>query len=421
MPPRIQSAEIVAVGSELLTPFKLDSNSLFLTGRLNDLGVAVHAKAIVRDHREALGRWIAAALERVDLLITTGGLGPTEDDVTREAVADVFGLPLDEHAEILDAIRARFARRRLEMPSINRRQALVPRGAEVLPNPAGTAPGLWLARDDRVIVLLPGPPRELTPMFDVHVAPRLAARTSATPLRRRVIRVAGRTESHVEEVAQPIYSRIGTSAVHVDTTILASPGLIELHLEGRGADVVEIDRVLADGAARLSQALSPHVVSDDGRTLETVVGDLLRDRGWTLAAAESCTAGLVLGRLTEVAGSSAWITGGVVAYANDAKVSLLGVPDAMIREHGAVSEPVAEAMANGVRVRLSADIGVAITGIAGPTGGSASKPVGTVVVAVSGTRPAVRTFLFGGDRAAVRTQSVVAALDMVRRAALPGE
>ena len=416
MPAEIRTAEILAVGSELLTPHRLDTNSLYLTGRLNELGVQVLAKAAVRDRRPMLREWVRLALSRADLVVTTGGLGPTDDDVTREAVADALGLPLRDDDGILESIRARFRSRGLEMPAINLRQARVIEGATVLANPRGTAPGQWIETGDRVIVLLPGPPRELQPMFEEQVAPRLARRTPPAPLRRRVIKITGRSESHVDEVAQPIYATLGDADVTVETSILASPGLIEIHLEGRGVDPRQIDDLLAAGVERLTAALAPYVFSDDGRALEMVVGDALRAHGWRIAVAESCTAGLVLGRLTDVPGSSAWVVGGVVAYANDVKRSELDVPADLLAAHGAVSEPVAQAMAAGVRARLGAEVGVAVTGIAGPGGGSDAKPVGTVVIAVTTPHAAtVRTFLFLGDRPMIRTQSVVAALDMVRR------
>ncbi len=415
----LATAEIVAVGSELLTPFRIDSNSLFLTRRLNDAGLVVRIKSIVGDDRVALAAIVRAALDRADLVITTGGLGPTDDDVTREVVAGVLDLPLEEDAGVLAVIRARFDRRRVPMPEINRRQAMVPRGARVLDNPNGTAPGLWIDAGARVVVLLPGPPRELEPMFEAGVAPYLASPAAARHLRRRVLKITGRSESQVEEVAQPIYSRLGDADVPIDTTILASPGLIELHLEAAGSDAVLLERRLDEGRAALVAALGSVVFSDDGRSLEAVVGDLLRARGWRLAVAESCTGGLVLGRLTDVPGSSGWVAGGVVAYANDVKTGVLGVPAALIAEQGAVSEPVAVAMAEGVRARLAADIAVSITGIAGPGGGSAAKPVGTVVVAVSAAKTEVRTFSFTGDREMVRRHASAAALDLVRRALLP--
>ncbi|HYN05797.1 MAG TPA: competence/damage-inducible protein A [Vicinamibacterales bacterium] len=411
----IRTAEIVAVGSELLTAHRLDTNSLFLTGRLNELGIDVRAKAVVGDDRADLAAILRDALGRADLVITTGGLGPTEDDLTREVVAEVLDIPLDENAGILAAIRARFARRGFPMPEQNRRQAFVPRGAAVLVNAHGTAPGLWIEARDRVIVLLPGPPRELQPIFDTHAALRLEALTHGHKMRRRVLKITGRAESQVDEVAQPIYSPLASNPVSIQTTILAAPGQIELHLSARGTDVDALDRALESGVGRLAEALAPAVYSVDGRSLEAVVGDLLQAHGFTIAVAESCTAGLVLGRLTEIPGSSAWVVGGVVAYSNDVKTRQLGVPDALLAAHGAVSEPVAQAMAEGVRTRLGADIGLAITGIAGPGGGSEAKPVGTVVISATGAIDATKTFHFLGDRQMVRLQSVAAALDMVRR------
>ena len=403
------------MGSELLTAHRLDTNSLFLTGRLNDLGIDVRAKAVVGDDRRDLADVLRVALGRADLVITSGGLGPTEDDLTREAVADVLGLPLEEDAEVVAAIRARFDRRGFVMPARNRRQALVPRGGAVLPNSNGTAPGLWIESTGRIIVLLPGPPRELQSIFESHVAPRLEAMTHGHRMRRRVIKITGRAESQVDEVAQPIYTPLAEGTVSIQTTILATPGQIELHLSARGTDVGALEAALESGVGRLAQALAPAVFSVDGRSLEAVVGDVLTSHGWTIAVAESCTAGLVLGRLTEVPGSSAWVVGGVVAYSNDVKTSQLGVTDAMLAAHGAVSEPIAQAMAAGVKARLGADIGLAVTGIAGPDGGSDSKPVGTVVIAATGAIEATKTFRFLGDRQMVRLQSVAAALDMVRR------
>jgi nicotinamide-nucleotide amidase len=416
----VRTAEIIAVGSELLTAHRLDTNSLFLTGRLNDLGIDVRAKAVVGDERGDLTSVLQDALRRADLVIATGGLGPTEDDLTREVVADLFDLPLEEDADVLEGIRGRFARRGFRMPERNRRQALVPRGAAVLPNSNGTAPGLWIEARGRIVVLLPGPPRELQAIFETHLTPRLERLTGAQRLRRRVIKITGRAESQVDEVAQPIYTPLAGGAVPIETTILATPGQIELHLSARGTDEAALDAALESGVVRLAEALSPAVFSVDGRSLEVVVGDLLKSRGWTIAVAESCTAGLVLGRLTEVPGSSAWVRGGVVAYANDVKTTQLGVPDATLAAHGAVSEPVARAMAEGVRTRLGADIGLAVTGIAGPDGGSEAKPVGMVVIAASGAVEAAKTFRFLGDRQMVRLQSVAAALDLLRKTG-PGE
>jgi nicotinamide-nucleotide amidase len=414
--PELRTAEIIAVGSELVTPYRLDTNSLWLTGRLNELGIDVRAKAIARDDRDDLAALFGQALSRADLVVMTGGLGPTDDDLTREVVAAALGLALEEDATILQGVRERFARRRIPMPDNNRRQALVPAGATPLENKNGSAPGLWIESSGKVIVLLPGPPREVHPMFDVDVAPRLAARTGGRRLRRRVLKITGRSESEVDMLAAPVYGPWRSAAIPIETTILATPGQIELHLSATHSDVALLDRALESGVETLHAAVGSAVFSVDGRALEAVVGDLLKARGLTIAAAESCTGGLLLGRLTEIPGSSAWVIGGVVAYANEVKVRDLGVPPALIEEHGAVSEPVAIAMANGVRERLGADLAVAITGIAGPSGGTDAKPVGMVVIAATGLGERVRTFKFTGDRRMVRALSTAAALDMVRRA-----
>jgi nicotinamide-nucleotide amidase len=412
---RIETAEIVAVGSELLTPHRVDTNSLFLTGALNELGLSVRAKHVVGDSRADLGLALQAALARADVVITTGGLGPTDDDLTREAVADVLGRPLREVAEIAAMIAERFTRRGVPMPAVNRRQAQVVDGAAWLPNANGTAPGQLLDVDGRLVVLLPGPPRELQPMFKAAVSPVIAARAAGRRLRRRVIKTTGRSESQVEELAQPVYSRFLHETPPIETTILASPGLVELHLSCSGDDQAALDTALETAVARLVDAVGDAVFSVDGRAIEEVVGGLLLDRGWRVAAAESCTGGLLMQRLTDIAGSSAWVHGGVVAYDNAVKIETLGVDARDLATHGAVSDVVARAMARGVRTRLGADIGVAITGIAGPSGGSDDKPVGTVFIAVSSDHDDVRRFLFPGDRAMVRMFSAAAALDMLRR------
>lgn len=413
----LKRAEILAVGTELLTPFRTDTNSLYLTARLNELGIDVHSKTVVADDLEALASALHTALARADVVVTTGGLGPTEDDLTRDALAVVAGVPFVEDAVVLAAIEQRFAARGVNMPVVNRKQAQVPLGASVLPNPRGTAPGLWFEIGPAIVISLPGPPRELQPMFEHDVLARLKARSGGVVLRRRVLKITGRGESHVEEIAQPVYGpwRDADPAIH--TTILAALGQIELHLSAQGEDAAGLDHALDKAVGALQAALGRVVVSVDGRGLPEVVGALLRERKLTLAAGESCTGGLFLGALTEVAGSSDWIAGGVVAYANEVKVLSLGVPAELIDIHGAVSEPVAEAMAEGARLRLNAGIGVGITGIAGPAGGSEAKPVGTVVMAVAGPadRRVVRTVKLPGDRAMVRQMAVNAALDMVRR------
>lgn len=411
------TAEILAVGSELLTPHRSDTNSLYLTSRLNEIGIDVRAKTIVGDDPRDLTAIFQQALLRADVVLLTGGLGPTADDLTREAVAASLGCPLEEHPGILASLRQRFAARNISMPEINRRQAQVPCGAAILPNPHGTAPGLWLDADgDRVVVLLPGPPREMQPMFDHYVKPRLASRSGGRGLRRRVLKITGRPESGVEEVAQPHYRTMTAWEIPVQTTILAAPGQIELHLSATAVDEGAVDATLQRAVDVLAVALGDIVYSTDGRSLPEVVGDALRARHATIAVAESCTGGLVAGRLTDVPGSSEWVTGGITAYANEVKTEQLGVSVRLLEQHGAVSEPVAEAMAAGVRERLHTAVGLSITGIAGPGGGSEAKPVGTVVIAATdGSDRMVRTFRFLGDRSMVRVQATQAALDMVRR------
>jgi nicotinamide-nucleotide amidase len=406
---------ILAVGSEMLTPFRVDTNSLFITERLNAYGYDVRLKAVVADDVGELAQVIEGALAWSDLIVITGGLGPTEDDVTRDAVARAFDVPLDVDEEIVNRIRERFARRGMTMPDINRRQAMVPRGATVLPNPNGTAPGLWLERGGRAIVLLPGPPREMKPMLEAVIAERIAPRAAGRGLFRRVLKITGRAESDVDAVAQPVYGKWTNQAVPISTTILAVLGQIELHLTADAASQADANAALDAAVAELQAALGASVYSTDGRPLEAVVGDLLRQGKLTIAVAESCTGGLLASRLTDVPGSSDYVDRGVVCYSNGAKTELAGVPAPLIREHGAVSEPVAVAMAEGIRAHARTNIGIGITGIAGPGGGTPEKPVGTVAVAVVlDGEQRVRTFQFLGNREMVKFQATQSALNMTR-------
>jgi nicotinamide-nucleotide amidase len=397
------NACILAIGSEMLTPFRVDTNSLFITERLNAIGYDVRLKAVVADDVDELARVIDGALGWADVIVITGGLGPTEDDITRDAVARVLAAPLDIDEAIVERLRDRFAKRGMTMPEINRRQAMVPRGAIVLPNANGTAPGLWLEHGKTAIVLLPGPPREMKPMLEAVINDRLTPRSSGRGLFRRVLKIAGRAESDVDAQAQPVYGKWTTRAVPISTTILAVLGQIELHLTAAAANRGEADAALDAAVAELQSVL------------EAVVGDLLRERTLTIAVAESCTGGLLASRLTDVPGSSDYVERGVVCYSNRAKTELVGVPEEMLREHGAVSEPVAQAMAAGIRARAGTNIGIGITGIAGPGGGSPEKPVGTVAVAVVGDEETrVRTFQFLGGRDMVKFQAAQSALNMTR-------
>lgn len=406
---------IIAVGSEMLTPFHVDTNSLVITERLNAIGYDVRLKVVVGDDTEELAAVFEGALTWADVVVVIGGLGPTDDDITRETIARVLQAPLEVHEHVVERIRERFARRGMEMPAINYRQAMAPRGATLLDNPNGTAPGLWIERGPTAIVLLPGPPREMRPMFDAVIADRLAARSSGTGLFRRVLRVTGRAESDVDAHAQPVYGRWTTARIPIATTILAVLGQIELHLTARAESRREADAALDAAVEELKAVLGPAVYSTDGRNLEAVVGDLLREKHFTVAVAESCTGGLLTSRLTDVPGSSAYVERGFVCYSNRSKVELLGVSDAILMEHGAVSDPVAQAMAAGARARAGTNVGIGITGIAGPDGGTPAKPVGAVSIAVivdSETR--VRTFQFVGSREEVKFQASQAALNMLR-------
>ena len=417
----IRTAEIIAVGSELLGSTRTDSNSLYISQRLSDIGVDLHVKDVVGDEPTDLATVFRQALDRADVVVFTGGLGPTDDDLTRDVVSDVLHLPMTVDEAIVDRIRARFERRGLTMPDVNRRQALVPRGAVVLDNPNGTAPGLLIERagahGHQVIVLLPGPPREMQPMVDRLCAGPLLAFAGPERTFRTSLFLTGRGESHVEQKAQPIYSRWRDRTPPIATTILAAMGQIELHLSIRDSDERRAQAALAAARDELLGVIGDDVYSTDGRAMEAVVGDMLKARGYMVAAAESCTGGLFSSRLTDVAGSSAYVRGGVIAYANDEKTSLLGVPADLIAAHGAVSEPVAVAMAEGIRERTGADVTVGITGIAGPGGGTPEKPVGTVAIAVIvPDQPAyVRTYQFIGGRAMVKFQATQAAMDRIRR------
>ena len=404
-------AEIIAVGSELLTPDRLDTNSLFLTEELNAIGIEVVRKTVVGDNRDLLSEAFRDALNRVPLIIASGGLGPTEDDLTRETVADLLGRKLRRNDDILRYIEGRFRKLGREMPEVNVRQAMVPEGAEILENPRGTAPGLWLEDANRAVVLLPGPPRELKPLFREQVLPRLERRASGVRLHSRELRVTGLGESHVEQRILPIYKRFP----EVQTTILAAPGETQIHLRFWSDDAARAKKTLDEIVQGFEIALSDRIFSQDGRSLEEVVAEQLTLNNATIAAAESCTGGLLAQRLTSIAGSSSYFLGGVVCYSNELKTAWADVPAEIIAAKGAVSPEVAVSLADGIRRRVGSSLGVGITGIAGPGGGSDEKPVGTVHVAVShagGIKE--RAARFPGDRESIRWQASQLALDLVR-------
>jgi len=411
------NAEIIAIGSELLTPFRQDTNSLHLTAKLNELGVEVDFKTVVGDRKPDLVGAARIAFSRAHIIIFMGGLGPTEDDLTREAVAEALGLELKRDPEIGAALFAFFASRKVKMPENNLRQADVIAGAEVLKNPRGTAPGQFLETQyegrQRLIMLLPGPPREILPMFDQQCMERLNARVLAHHIATRVLKIAMIGESDADRRAAPIY----TQHTDVQTTILASTGgEVQLHLRTQAPTQEEAQERVDSLASLLEDEFDEAMFSTRGESLEQIVGYYLQMRGATLAAAESCTGGMLSERITSVAGSSRYFLGGAVVYDNSLKTSMADVPPLMIAEHGAVSREVATALAEGIRKRCKATLGVGITGIAGPGGGTEQKPVGLVFHAVSdGTTTDVVERRFPGDRDRVRHWASQQALDMIRR------
>jgi nicotinamide-nucleotide amidase len=405
--------EIIAVGSELLTPFFQDTNSLFLTERLNDLGLTVSFKTLVGDNDRDLLQAVRTARRRSRLVLAIGGLGPTEDDRTREAFARALKRKLVLDPKILAGIRERFRRRGLRMSAANRKQGYVIEGAQVMPNPHGTAPGLWIETPRHGIALLPGPPHELRPMFDDHVAPRLASRRRGVVVR-RVLRLTGIGESLMEGRIKELYAGLPPE---ITLTTLASPGDLAIHLIYQGAAAEpEALGLLGAWEKKFAKRLEPWIYSRDGGSLEAVVGSLLRGRGRTLACAESCTGGLLAHRLTNVPGSSRYFLESAVVYSNRAKTRRLGVQAALIEKHGAVSAPVARAMAEGARKTSGADYALAITGIAGPEGGNPRKPVGLVYTALArANRTIIEKHVFWGGREQVKFQSSQKALDILRK------
>ncbi len=419
-PQPVRSAAILAVGSELLGVDRLDTNSLRLTQTLREHGVALRRKAVVGDDEAAIAEELRRMAAEAELVIVTGGLGPTSDDVTREAAAAAFGRALREDPEVLAAIAARYRSFARRMPEVNRRQAMVVEGAAVLANPQGTAPGLRLETGRATLFLFPGVPRELEVMIAEHLEPWLSARVldSGGALETWSLRVASVAESEIEERIAPAYAEFGREPI----TILASAGDILLKVTAGGPPGERRAR-LAAMQRRLAELAGDAVYSwREDEDLETVVGKLLRERGDTLGVVESCTGGLLAQRLTRIAGSSDYFRGGIVAYANEIKESLALVPAALLREHGAVSEEVALALARGARRQTGSDWGIGITGIAGPGGGSEEKPVGTVHVAIDGAAgesasspPRHRRLRMPGDRERVRWLASQWALDLLRR------
>lgn len=408
-----KQAEIIAIGSELLTPQRQDTNSLFITEHLNLLGVEVTSKHIVGDDRQRLTEMIGTALKRSHVVILSGGLGPTEDDVTRDAAAAALGRKLHLSLEQESILITRFRQINRPMAPNNIRQAYLIDGAEALPNPLGTAPGQFLHTNCGALVLLPGPPRELKPMFVNEVVPRLKPVLPPQVIKVRSFRITGIGESDLDALIAPIYGKYTNPA----TTILSSPGDLFVHLRAQANSEAEADELLRQVGNPIAQLVGDRIYSEDpDEPLEAVIGRLLRKERASVATAESCTGGLIAYRLTEMGGSSDYFLAGYVTYSDAQKQQILGVPKELIEKHTAVSEQVAAAMAQGARAKSGATYGISTTGYAGPTGGTEFDPVGTVYIGIAspGTTKVTR-IRHGGDRFRVRTLAAQTSLDLLRR------
>ncbi len=406
-------SEIIAVGSELLTPAKTDTNSLWLTEKLNEIGIEVKLKTIVGDDGLRLEETVRDALKRSDVVITTGGLGPTEDDITRQISAKAIDRKLILNEKILENLRERFKSFGYEkMPEINKRQAFIIEGATILDNKNGSAPGMFVELEGRFFVILPGPPRELKPMFEQDILPKLREKAGEIYVRRKILRVSGYGESALDEIIAPVY----TKYENPQTATLFNKSEIEVQLTAQGKSEQEANELLEELADKIAEKLGIAVFAKNGEKMEEIVGKLLTENGKTLAVAESCTGGLICQRLTDVAGASKYFIEGAIVYANEAKINNLEVSEELIEEFGAVSSQVAEQMAKGIRERAKTDFGVSVTGIAGPDGGTKEKPVGTVFIGYSDENITKSLRLnLPGDRFLIRWRSSQAALDYLRR------
>lgn len=404
--------EIIAVGSELLTPFYQDTNSLYITSRLNDLGLKVSYKSIVGDDRKSLLSCFNQSLKRSDMIFIIGGLGPTSDDITREVFAEALGKELEFKQELLKTIQKRFRKRGLDMAPSNRKQAFIIKGSEVIENKSGTAPGLWIEESEGVSLLLPGPPVELKTMFESGIMPKMKTFKRGF-IAHKILKMAGITESRTEMLISDLYPK----SPELNITVLAHPGQIEIHITSHSvASSKQAEEQIKPLIESLTERLKRYVFSENGDELEEVIGKLLVKNKKTLSIAESCTGGFLGHRITNIPGSSQYFLQGVQVYSNQAKTRLLGVNKGVIRKYGAVSSEVAGLMAEGIRKRSGTDYGLAITGIAGPGGGTKEKPVGLVFTALSwdnGVKIDQNRFL--GNRSTVKFRATQKAMDMLRR------
>lgn len=408
----MKTAEIIAIGSELLTPTRTDTNSLWLTEKLNEIGIEVMLKTIVGDDKLRLEETIRDAVKRSDIVISTGGLGPTEDDITRTISAKAIDRELVYHDEIEADLRERFKRWGRDMPETNKRQAFVIEGAEILPNPNGSAVGMSVEIGEKFFVILPGPPRENQPMFLDFVLPKLRESAGKIFVKRKILRVSGIGESAVDEAIAPIYQ----SYEAVDTSILFNKSEIEIHLTAKADTEENAAEILEELAQKIVEKLGIAVFATNGELMEEIVGEMLKLSGKTLSIAESCTGGLISQRLTDISGSSAYFIESAITYANEAKIKTLNVAPKIIETYGAVSKEVAEAMAKGMREKSGTDYAISVTGIAGPMGGTEEKPVGLIFVGYADSTQ-VKSFkiTLPGDRFLIRWRASQAALDYLRR------
>lgn len=403
-------AEIVSVGTELLLGQIVDTDAAYLARVLSQYGVSVYRRVTIGDNHDRLLAVLREAVEQNDVVFTIGGLGPTMDDISRETLAEAMGDTLHMDEGIADGLRQFFAKRGMSVLESNLRQAYVPDHGRAIDNPNGTAPGVLIEMGGKTGIALPGPPNEFVPMVDNQIIPWLAARTGGRTIRSRVLRVCGMGESVAEDRLKDLMaSEAPTVAPYAKT------GEVHLRVTARESSAEAADALIEPMVARIIERLGDHVYAFDDETLEAAVVELLTAHGLTLAVCESCTGGLLGSRITDVPGSSAAFLGGAITYTNEAKTDLAAVPAELIAAHGAVSPEVACAMADGVRRRFGADYGIGITGVAGPDGGTAEKPVGLVYIAVADSdRAAADRCLFFGQRRDVRVRATQAALVQLR-------
>jgi nicotinamide-nucleotide amidase len=404
-------AEIVSIGTEILLGEIVDTNSAYVAARMPALGIDVYYKHVVGDNLGRLVEVFRRAWERSDLIISTGGLGPTEDDLTREAIAELMGEQTAIAPDLEEALRARYRTRGTAMPERNIKQAWLIPSAKAIPNPRGTAPGWWVEKEGKIIVAMPGPPAEMTRMWDEEVAPELLKRNPGTVLVKRTLKTAGLGESNVDEILSPLLKTTNPSI-----GIYARADGVHVRIAAKAPSPVQAEALIEPVEAQMRRLLAPHVWGADDDTFESVIGQMLKARGLSLASMESCTGGLFADTITNVPGSSAYFRGSIVSYATDVKKAM-GVDPAIIAEHGVVSQATANAMAQAVRARLEADIGVGITGVAGPDAQD-GVPVGQVYIAVAMGEgaPEELSFQFPQSRTAIKRRAVTQAILLLYRA-----